>query len=443
MKRLVANLLYKELSYKAHGAAIEVRKALGPGHKEKLYQQAFAEELKSAGLAFEKEKAVKIYSPKSGKYLGLYRPDFVIDKKIIVEIKAEKFVSRGEINRIYDYLRNSDYELAYLVNFASPRLFVRRIIYTNDRKPFMAALSKKLLVSIGLILVFIGGLYTAHAAQYSLYFSAPTSTIAVGSEFAVKILADSDQPLNAYAVSFSYPIDKLALLGFDDSKSVINIWQGRPAVYEDGLVTFRGGSLTPWRGTGGEVLTARFRAVREGAVELPFSNSSVYLANGKGTKVAPQLESLKLQIAAASPSQISSGESGGQAGGETADTTPPEIKYLSLIDDPLNGSQKLLSFMVSDPESGVASTFMRARSFLFWSDWAPAQNPTAVPLSVWSVGFRATDNSGNIAERTFYNPAALLQPAALVVAAAVIILLVVGFIALKSNKGRSYSTNIH
>lgn len=118
-KKFVENLLYKELSYQIHGAAIEVRKDFGPGHKEKLYQEAFAEELKRRKISFEKERAIKIYSPKDGKFIGLYRPDFIVDEKIVVEIKAKKFVNRDEIKRIYDYLRNSHYELAYFINFAS------------------------------------------------------------------------------------------------------------------------------------------------------------------------------------------------------------------------------------------------------------------------------------------------------------------------------------
>ena len=183
-KKLVENLLHKELSYQIHGAAIEVRKDFGPGHKEKLYQGAFTEELKRREIPFRKEKAIKIYSPKDGKYIGLYRPDFIIDDKIIVEIKAEKFVSRNEIKRIYDYLRNSQYELAYFINFASPQLFVRRIIYTNDRKPFNKKNNPSsntntklnnaksllvLLVLIGLILVSISGLCSAKEQEIKLF----------------------------------------------------------------------------------------------------------------------------------------------------------------------------------------------------------------------------------------------------------------------------------
>lgn len=117
---------------------MEVRKDFGPGHKEKLYQTAFAQELDRRTISYSKEPAVNIYSPKDGQKVGLYRPDFVVDGKIIIETKAEKFVSQDEIKRIYDYLRNSRFELAYLINFAAPKLLIKRIILTNDRKPFQS-----------------------------------------------------------------------------------------------------------------------------------------------------------------------------------------------------------------------------------------------------------------------------------------------------------------
>jgi len=128
-------LLYKELSYEIQGAAIEVRKNFGVGHKEKLYQNAYAEELESRNIIFEKEKAIQIFSPKTGKKIGTYQPDFIVDKKIIVELKAKYPYPQQMINQLFDYLRNSKYELGYLINFASPKLYFKRLIYTNDRKP--------------------------------------------------------------------------------------------------------------------------------------------------------------------------------------------------------------------------------------------------------------------------------------------------------------------
>ncbi len=129
-------LLHKELSYNLQGVAIEVRKNFGPGHKESLYQNAFAEELTSRNVKFLKEKNIKIHSPKTGKIIGYYKPDFILEDKVVVELKAVEKVPRVFIDQLYDYLRNSNYELGYFINFASPRLYMKRVIFTNDKKFF-------------------------------------------------------------------------------------------------------------------------------------------------------------------------------------------------------------------------------------------------------------------------------------------------------------------
>ena len=131
-------LLYKELSYQLVGCFIETRKNFGPGHKEKFYHEALAEELKSNNINFEREKPINIYHPKTGKRMNSsYRPDFLIDNKIILEIKALPFIPKQTIDQLYDYLRNSEYELGYFVNFAAHKLTPKRIIYTNDQKPWL------------------------------------------------------------------------------------------------------------------------------------------------------------------------------------------------------------------------------------------------------------------------------------------------------------------
>lgn len=160
MKKIV-NLLHKDLSYKLQGIAFDVRKNFGLGHKEQIYQKAFEEELKRINITYEREKAIKIYSPKDARFIGLYRPDFIIDKKIVVEIKTFRFVPKEEMRKIYDYLRNSEYELGYLINFASPQLYVKRIIFTNDKKNWF----KKLLVSVSLWLVLFSGISFAQETE--------------------------------------------------------------------------------------------------------------------------------------------------------------------------------------------------------------------------------------------------------------------------------------
>lgn len=135
------DLLYKDLSYEIQGAAMNVRKNFGSGLKENIYQKAFQEELNDKKINFEKEKDVKIYSPKTNKVIGHYRPDFLIEDKIIVELKAVDLIPKNFMDQVYSYLRNSKYELAYFINFKSPKLYIQRIIYTNDRKPFLKNIS--------------------------------------------------------------------------------------------------------------------------------------------------------------------------------------------------------------------------------------------------------------------------------------------------------------
>lgn len=66
----MAELLYKELSFQIQGAAIEIRKNYGSGHKESVYQSALAEEFGLRNIAFEREKSIPVISPKTKKSIG-------------------------------------------------------------------------------------------------------------------------------------------------------------------------------------------------------------------------------------------------------------------------------------------------------------------------------------------------------------------------------------
>jgi len=134
MVKKYVNLLHKELSYEIRGVAIEVKKNYGPGHKEVLYQRALAEELNLREINYEREKPIRIYSPKTKKIIGSYQPDFIVEGKIIVELKALEQMPRKMIDQLYSYLRNSKYELGFLINFNSGGVDIKRVIYTNDKK---------------------------------------------------------------------------------------------------------------------------------------------------------------------------------------------------------------------------------------------------------------------------------------------------------------------
>lgn len=238
------------------------------------------------------------------------------------------------------------------------------------------------------------------AATPSIYLEVPSVNIAPGSEFQVRILIDSKEPLNAYSINFGYSADFLELTGFDNSRSIIDIWQSQPVVSQNGSMKIIGGSLQPFQGQGGEVLAINFRAIAEGQVVFSFWESSVYLANGKGTKVIPQLKNLEMNI-----------QSGGEKIQATikADSTPPEIKILSLTPDPIRPDRKILGFLVQDVGSGVKETMLRSRRWLWWNEWQTAINPTAFINGVWSIDFRVVDNSGNASEKTLYDWKAFLR----------------------------------
>jgi GxxExxY protein len=133
------SILEKELSYKVVGCFFNVVKKYGKGFKENLYQKALAEEFEKQGLKFKEQQRIDIFSLETGKKLSTYIPDFVIEDKIIVEIKSMSFTLKSSREQQLSYLKCSRYEIAYLVNFGTPRLDVRRLVYSNNRKSWLSA----------------------------------------------------------------------------------------------------------------------------------------------------------------------------------------------------------------------------------------------------------------------------------------------------------------
>lgn len=127
-------LLFPELSYKFQGACFEVRKQLGGGHKKIIYERALAEEMGLQDIPFKQQPKIKTYYPNTHKMIGYYQPDFIIDNKIIIELKALNFVPKKLYKQLYDYLRVTKYELGYLVNFAAHTCILKRCLMTNNTK---------------------------------------------------------------------------------------------------------------------------------------------------------------------------------------------------------------------------------------------------------------------------------------------------------------------
>jgi len=69
-----------------------------------------------------------------GKEIGTYQPDFIIDNKIIIELKSALTMPKVFEKQLYYYLRGTSYKIGYLVNFGSDKLDIRRRIYESARQ---------------------------------------------------------------------------------------------------------------------------------------------------------------------------------------------------------------------------------------------------------------------------------------------------------------------
>ena len=123
------SLLYEDLTYGVRAAIFNVYNALGFGHKELVYNKALAIELKNLGIEFKNEWPIDVLY--NGQKVGIYRPDFVIDNKILIEIKAIPFMGKNAETQMVYYLKGIGYQVGLLVNFGTTKLDIRRKIWTN------------------------------------------------------------------------------------------------------------------------------------------------------------------------------------------------------------------------------------------------------------------------------------------------------------------------
>ena len=105
-----------EISEKIIGCAIAVHRALGPGLLESAYEECLAEEMRFQGINFERQKPVPLIYRSIKLEVG-YRLDFLVENKVIVELKAQDVVPPIAKSQLLSYLRLLDKRLGLLINF--------------------------------------------------------------------------------------------------------------------------------------------------------------------------------------------------------------------------------------------------------------------------------------------------------------------------------------
>lgn len=119
--------LYKDLTEKIIGAAMEVHRILGSGFLEYVYEEALCHELKLLDIGYNRQKELDIYYkdlliPKK------YTPDLIIGGKVIVELKAISGITENDEAQLLNYLRATAIRVGLLLNFGKESLEIKRRI---------------------------------------------------------------------------------------------------------------------------------------------------------------------------------------------------------------------------------------------------------------------------------------------------------------------------
>jgi len=123
----MTDIIYKQESYAIVGVLFEVYNNLGSGFSEIVYKDALEYEFKNRKIPFTREKEYSV-SYKDIVLLHKFYADFVIQDKIILEIKAVEDIHDKFISQCINYLKVSNCRLAILANFHKDLLDHRRIV---------------------------------------------------------------------------------------------------------------------------------------------------------------------------------------------------------------------------------------------------------------------------------------------------------------------------
>jgi GxxExxY protein len=122
-----------DLTYKIIGCAMKVHTTLGNGFQEVIYQRCLAIEMEKAGVGFAREIEQAIYY--DGIDVGTRRADFVVENKIIVELKAMINLEDVHLAQTKNYLVAYNFDIGLLINFGALSLEYKRIYHPRLRHP--------------------------------------------------------------------------------------------------------------------------------------------------------------------------------------------------------------------------------------------------------------------------------------------------------------------
>jgi len=124
-------MLHSDITEKIIETFYKVYNTLGYGFLEKVYENSVIIKLKQLRFSVEKQKKIKVYF--EGNIVGEYIADLVVNKKVIIEIKAVEKLCEEHKFQLINYLKATNKEVGLLLNFGKKPEF-KRVIFTNERK---------------------------------------------------------------------------------------------------------------------------------------------------------------------------------------------------------------------------------------------------------------------------------------------------------------------
>ncbi|MBI3771611.1 MAG: GxxExxY protein [Gammaproteobacteria bacterium] len=115
------------LSEQVIGCAFEVSNRLGAGFLEAVYENALCHELTYKGVPFVRQKPLEVRY--RGKIVGNYVADIVVGNRLLLELKALSKLSPEHDAQVMNYLNASGLKVGLLLNFGTPKLGIRRIVW--------------------------------------------------------------------------------------------------------------------------------------------------------------------------------------------------------------------------------------------------------------------------------------------------------------------------
>jgi GxxExxY protein len=123
---------YSDITRKIIGTAMKVHSTLGNGFQEVIYQRALTIEMAKQGLSFQRELEMQIYY--DGQEIGTRRVAFLVEDKVMVELKALTTLEDVHLAQAINYLEAYKLEVGLLLNFGAKSLEYRRLIKSLNRR---------------------------------------------------------------------------------------------------------------------------------------------------------------------------------------------------------------------------------------------------------------------------------------------------------------------